>query len=106
MSSPAPMIVHNVFFRLHDNSAAARKKLVEACHNYLANHPGVVYFSAGVLCDALARPVNDRDFDVGLHVVFRTLDDHDAYQQHPRHLQFIEENKATWKNVRVFDSAV
>jgi hypothetical protein len=36
--------------------------------------------------------------------VFRSLADHDAYQQHPKHLQFIDENKPTWKKVRVFDS--
>jgi hypothetical protein len=100
------MIVHNVYFTLNQNSPAARQKLVDDCQKYLAGHPGVEYFSAGILCDALARPVNDREFDVGLHVVFRTLADHDAYQQHPRHLQFIEENKLTWKKVRVFDSAV
>jgi hypothetical protein len=104
MSLPATQIVHNVFFTLHDNSPAARQKLVEACHKYLADHPGVVHFSAGILCDALARPVNDREFDVGLCVVFRSLADHDAYQQHPKHLQFIDENKPTWKKVRVFDS--
>ncbi len=106
MSVPPPMIVHNVYFTLHENSPAARQKLVGACRKYLTDHPGVVYFSAGVLCETLARPVNDREFDVGLHVVFRTMADHDAYQQHPRHLQFIEENKATWKKVRVFDSEV
>jgi hypothetical protein len=100
------MIVHNVFFTLFDTSAAARQKLVEACRKYLSGHPGEVYFSAGVLCDALARPVNDRKFDVGLHVVFSSMADHDAYQQDPRHLRFIEENKATWKKVRVFDSDV
>ncbi len=105
MSSPAPMIVHNVFFSLHDNSPKARQKLLDDCQKYLADHPGVVSFSAGTLCESLARPVNDRDFDVGLHVVFRTLADHDAYQSHPKHLQFIEENKPTWKKVRVFDSA-
>jgi hypothetical protein len=38
--------------------------------------------------------------------VFKTLADHDAYQAHPLHVQFIEENKATWKMVRVFDSEV
>jgi hypothetical protein len=106
MSQSAPMIVHNVYFSLNQNSPAARQKLVEDCYKYLTGHPGVVYFSAGILCDELARPVNDREFDVGLHVVFRTLADHDAYQQHPRHLQFIEENKPAWKKVRVFDSSV
>jgi len=106
MSPSPPMIVHNVYFSLNQNSPSARQKLVEDCYKHLTGHPGVVYFSAGILCDDLARPVNDREFDVGLHVVFRTLADHDAYQQHARHLQFVEENKATWKKVRVFDSSV
>jgi hypothetical protein len=106
MTAPAPMVVHNVFFALHDNSPQARAKLVDACREYLAGHPGTVYFGAGVLCESLARPVNDREFDVALHVMFRSMADHDAYQRHPRHQKFIEENKPTWKKVRVFDSEV
>jgi hypothetical protein len=100
------MIVHNVFFTLFDKSPAASQKLVDACRQHLAGHPGEVYFSAGLLCGVLSRPVNDREFDVGLCVVFRSLADHDAYQDHPRHLEFIHENKATWKKVRVFDTEV
>ena len=106
MSKVPPMIVHNVFFTLHEISPSARQKLVDACRKHLTGHPGEVYFSAGILCDALSRPVNDREFDVGLHVVFRTMADHDAYQKHPRHVAFVEENKPTWKKVRVFDSEV
>jgi hypothetical protein len=106
MPPQEPMIVHNVYFTLFDNSPAARQKLIDACKKYLTGHPGEVFFSAGVLCEPLARPVNDREFDVGLHVVFKTLADHDKYQQDPRHIQFIEENKPTWKKVRVFDSQV
>ncbi len=104
MSESAPQIAHNVFFALNDNSPAVRQKLVQACKKHLTGHPGEVFFSVGILCDALARPVNDREFDVGLTVVFRSLADHDAYQVHPRHVQFVEEHKATWKKVRVFDS--
>ena len=76
------------------------------CRKYLAGHPGTVFFGAGELCESLARPVNDREFDVALHLVFRSMADHDAYQQHPRHLQFAAENKPTWKRVRVFDSEI
>ncbi|MFN0050588.1 MAG: Dabb family protein [Planctomycetales bacterium] len=32
--------------------------------------------------------------------------DHDAYQQHPLHKQFIDESRPNWKKVRVFDSDV
>ncbi len=101
-----PQIVHDVFFALKDNSAEARKKLVEACKKYLTKHPGTVYFSAGIRAEEFKREVNDRDWDVGLHLVFATKAAHDKYQEDPRHHQFIEENKANWKKVRVFDSAV
>jgi hypothetical protein len=43
---------------------------------------------------------------MALHVVFRDRASHDAYQNHALHFQFIEEQKAHWKAVRVFDSLV
>jgi len=52
------------------------------------------------------RPVNDQDFDVALHLVFANRADHDMYQDAPRHLKFVEENKADWAKVRVFDSII
>jgi hypothetical protein len=100
-----PMIVHDVYFSLKDNSADAKKKLVEACKKYLTKHPGEVFFAAGTLADDLNRPVNDRDFDVGLHIVFKDKASHDKYADAERHKQFIEENKDNWKKVRVFDTA-
>lgn len=94
-------LVHNVFFTLKDSSDC--QKLIAACHKYLVKHPGVVYFSAGTLAD-LDRDLNDRGFDVGLHIVFKDRASHDKYQDAPDHLRFIEENRALWKQVRVFDS--
>ena len=99
-------LAHNVFFTLSDASPAAQQKLVDDCHKYLQGHPGEVYFSAGTLVPDLARPVNDRGFHVGLHVVFENRAAHDAYQADPRHLKFIEEHKPNWASVRVFDSYV
>lgn len=100
------MIAHNVYFSLKDNSPAAKKKLVDACKKYLAKHPGTVFFAAGTLAEDLKREVNDRDFDVGLHLVFKNKAAHDKYQDAPLHKQFIAENKDNWKKVRVFDSVV
>jgi hypothetical protein len=99
------MVVHDVYFSLKDSSAEARKKLVKACQKYLTKHEGEVFFAAGILAEELNRPVNDRDFDVGLHIVFRDMKSHDKYQDHPRHNKFIEENKDNWKKVRVFDTS-
>ena len=99
-----PLLVHNVYFTLKDNSPAARAKLLQACRNYLSTHLGTVFFACGTLEESLRRPVNDRDFDVGLHVIFQNKAAHYAYQVSAMHLQFIEENKENWKKVRVFDS--
>lgn len=96
--------VHNVFFTLHDPSPAAKEKLVTACKKYLTGHPGCVYFAVGTLAEEYARPVNDRGYHVSLHMAFDGRATHDAYQVAPRHNQFIDENKADWKQVRVFDS--
>jgi hypothetical protein len=100
------MLAHSVFFSLHDNSPAAIAKLVAACKTYLADHPGVVFFAAGTLNPDLARAVNDRAFDVALHVVFDSKASHDAYQTAPTHLAFIAESKDNWKQVRIFDADV
>jgi hypothetical protein len=101
-----PLLVHNVYFTLKDDSAEAQQKLVAACNKYLTEHSGTVFYAAGTLVEELKREVNDRDFHVGLHVVFENKAAHDKYQTDERHLKFIEENKATWKKVRVFDSYV
>jgi hypothetical protein len=101
-----PMVAHMVYFSLKDNSAAAKAKLVTACKKYLSQHPGTVFFAAGTLAEEFNRPVNDRDFDVALHLVFKDKAAHDRYQDARDHLRFIEENKDSWKKVRVFDSWV
>ncbi|HSD27534.1 MAG TPA: Dabb family protein [Vicinamibacteria bacterium] len=97
---------HDVFVSLNDASAAAASKLVAACQKYLSGHEGTVFFSVGTLAKELQRDVNDRDFEVALHVTFKDKVSHDKYQEHPRHKQFIEENRANWRKVRVFDSWV
>ena len=80
-----PLLVHNVFFALNDASQAAKTRLLDACRKYLTGHPGTVFFACGTLAKDLARPVNDRDFDVGLHIIFESQAAHDAYQVAPRH---------------------
>jgi hypothetical protein len=104
-SGAAKMLVHDVYFTLNDNSSEAREKLVAACEKYLTDHPGTVFFAAGTVAD-LDRSVNQRDWDIGLHVVFKDRKAHDDYQEAPRHKQFIEENRSNWKVVRVFDTDV
>jgi Stress responsive A/B Barrel Domain len=99
-----PQLAHMVYFKLKDTSGASRAKLVAACKLLLTNHPGTVSFATGTLAGDFTREVNDRDFDVSLHLVFTNKEAHNKYQEDPRHLKFIEENKENWEKVRVFDS--
>ena len=101
-----PMLAHMVYFSLKDPSAEAKDKLVAACKKHLSGHEGTVFFAAGTLAEEFKRDVNDRDWDVALHLVFKDKAAHDQYQDAPRHDAFIKENKDTWKKVRVFDSYV
>ena len=101
-----PKLVHDVYFLLKDNSPQAKQALIAACKKYLTDHPGTVWFAVGPVAAEMTRDVNDRDFDVALHLVFKNKAAHDQYATAERHLKFIEENKDNWKKVRVFDSYV
>jgi hypothetical protein len=98
------MLSHDVYFTLKDKSPEARKQLVAGCKRFLSDHPGTVWFAAGVRVEEHEREVNDRGFDVALHIVFKDKASHDEYQQAPKHHKFIEEFKDNWESVRVFDS--
>lgn len=106
LAAAEPQLAHMVFFTLAEDNAANRDSLVAACQKYLSDHDGTVYFSAGAIADDLTREVNDREFDVALHLVFANKAAHDVYQTHPQHLEFIENNKHLWSGVRVFDSYI
>jgi hypothetical protein len=100
-----PQIGHMVYFQLKDSTPDARQKLVDACKKYLKEHDGVVYFAAGTISDAKGA-VNDREWDVALHLVFKDKASLDKYIDAKTHKQFVEENKDVWKKVRVFDSEI
>jgi hypothetical protein len=100
------MLAHSVFFSLKDRSQDAVQKMLGDCRQYLPGHAGILFFACGTPNQELTRPVNDRDFDVSLHIVFESQQAHDAYQDAPSHHRFISDNKPNWRSVRVFDADV
>lgn len=100
------LLCHDVYFTLKDNSPAKVDELVAACKKYLTVQPGISYFCCGKLAADLKRDVNDTAWDVALHIVFENREAHDAYQDDPTHNKFIDECKANWSKVRVFDALV
>ena len=103
-ATPEKQLAHMVYFTLAEQTPENRQKLVDACKKYLTKHEGEVYFSVGTLVADLDRPVNARDWDVALNLVFKNRAAHDKYQVAPRHNEFIETSKALWKSVKVYDS--
>jgi hypothetical protein len=103
----SPRLAHMVFFTLKENSAASRERFVASCHKHLSGHDGVVFFAVGTIAEDVVEPeVSVRDFDVSLHLVFDSKDAEAKYLKDPRHVKFVEENKALFGKVRVFDSYV
>jgi hypothetical protein len=86
----ASLLAHDVFFTLKNPSLATRQKLVYACKKNLADHPSLLSFASGVLVETLDREVNDRTFDVGLHIVF-------ADQEAPLHITASKRTAPTGK---------
>lgn len=53
----------------------------------------------------MERPVIDQSWDYALSMQFATIEDHDAYQTVPPHLDFIDTFKPWWAKVLVMDLA-
>jgi heme-degrading monooxygenase HmoA len=98
------MLIHNVYFTLKDNSDEARQHLIDECYEYLSGISEINFFHSGVITEKNKRPVNDRDFDVGLHVIFESQEAHDNYQASEPHKEFVNRNRDNWADARVFDT--
>ena len=46
-AAAGPALAHSVYFSLADASDQARQRLVAACRQHLAGHPGTLLFAAG-----------------------------------------------------------
>jgi hypothetical protein len=79
--------------------------MVDDCHAYLADLPGIVFYAAGT-CSDVERSSSDPDYDVALHVVFRDRAALDAYMTAPKHVAFMNKHGDNWKDIHAFDSCV
>jgi len=97
-------LTHSVFFTLKDASDENVQKLVDDCYTYLSKADGLISLHAGARIPELDRPANDDQFHVALIVIFESLQAHDVYQEMADHQTFLDRNKESWANVRVFDA--
>jgi len=97
-------LIHHVFFWLKEpKNEAHKKQLVKALTNLLKvetikmSHIG---FPAGTE----SRDVVDHSYSVSFMTLFDDQAGQDAYQVHPLHAKFVEENSHLWNKVVVYDS--
>jgi hypothetical protein len=96
--------LHVVYFWIREGGTAAEAaELAQGCRTYLTDIPGVLRIEVGMPAGT-PRAVVDNSYGVALLVEFADQQGHDAYQDHPDHLRFVEECGPLWSRVQVYDS--
>lgn len=98
------MIVHQVFFWLK-NPTQDLQAVMEGCKS-IGKLKSAKSYQVGVPAPTAKREVIDDSYHIALTVNFKSIADHDVYQEDPVHLQFIEQHKEKWEKVQVYDFEV
>lgn len=98
--------LHNVYFWVvEEGSEEAAENIHAGIRKNLNSIPGIIRLETGKPAGT-ERAVVDNSYGVSLHILFENREAHDVYQKHSQHLQFIEECKAFWTRVQIYDSVV
>ena len=99
------MFSHIVVFWTHPDKPEAADLLLQGANALLPDIPGVVSFHAGKMVPS-ERPVVEQSYQVALNIVLQDAEAEKAYQQHPRHKEFVEKYfKPLCTKLQVFDFA-
>lgn len=99
------MFSHVVIFWTKPEIPDAADQLIAGANEYLKSIPGVVHFHVGKMASS-HRPVVDQSYQVALNIIFPDKKTQDAYQDHPRHIEFVEKVfKRVCARVVVYDFA-
>ncbi|MBC7915532.1 MAG: Dabb family protein [Pyrinomonadaceae bacterium] len=97
------MLTHHVLFWLKANTSEEQKQNfrkgleslqeVETVKNIYIGTPALIY-----------RPVVDSSYTFSLLIFFDNLEDHNIYQAHAVHQKFLENFRALFEKVVIYDS--
>jgi hypothetical protein len=97
------MFSHIVIFWTKPEVKNAADALIEGANKYLKDIPGILHFHVGKMVPS-HRSVVDQSYHVGLNIVFKDKESQDKYQEHPRHIEFVEKVfKPNCSKVVVYD---
>jgi hypothetical protein len=97
------MLTHQVYFWLKEpdnlDAQAKLKKGLERLLTVETMHSGHI----GIPAATPARDVVDHSYSFAYYTTFVTLQDHEVYQTHPIHLEFVRTCEHLWAKVQVYD---
>ena len=100
-------MVHLVHFYLKEEyKTPEHREKFEAALTKLCEIPISPDSRWGVPAGVPERPVVDLSWDYNLVTHFYSVEDHNDYQKHPDHDEFLEQFKDTWADVKIFDAAL
>jgi hypothetical protein len=97
-------LVHHVFFWLREPQNEAHKKQLVKALNDLLKVETIKLSHIGFPAGTESRDVVDHSYSVSYMVMFADQAGQDAYQVHPLHVKFVDENSHLWDKVVVYDS--
>ena len=99
------MLQHNVYFWLKDGVSDDKKRNFEqGIKEFVSSVKEVHQAEIGIPAGTPDREVIDKSFGYSIFVWFKTIDDHNVYQNHPAHEKFINDFSDLWEKVQVYDS--
>lgn len=97
---------HYVAFELAEDSPKKRAALTACLTDFLEAFELETSYTVSEIAAEMNRPVNDKAFQLALHVMLKDKATYNIYAAHPTHVAFVEKCQHLWKAVRVFDSYV
>lgn len=98
------MLVHTVLFWLKKDLSQAQQDAFRAGLETLLDIPAVEAAFIGTPAGTPVRPVIDTTYSYMLTVLLQDVAAHDAYQDDPIHLAFVDKHKVDWDRVQIFDA--
>lgn len=95
------MLIHNVFFWLKESTPENVVQFLSELKK-LEKVEEIVSIDIGVPAPIM-RDVVDHTYSAALVVSFLDKSNHDIYQTHPLHKEFLARNKEKWSKVQIYD---
>ena len=98
------VLIHHVYFWLRNPEDESERAQFEQAIGKLTTIGQIQKSHFGVPAPTEAREVVDHSYTYSLMLMFGSKKDQDAYQVHPVHREFVEENQHLWEKVKVYDT--